>query len=108
MTKWQGTRSLLLFLGLHKVGFFRISLFIPNGSYSNKAQSMWKVKLFLAMLLSAILQSGLILESIQRMFLLSFWATGTVYMNFDEKKTLRMFSRIRLDCRVALTPTERA
>ena len=30
--------------------------------------------------------SGLILENIQRMFLLSVWATGTMYMNFDEKK----------------------
>ena len=35
--------------------------------------------------LSTILQSGLILENIQRMFLLSIWATGTMYMNFDDK-----------------------
>ena len=34
---------------------------------------------------SAILRSGLILENIRRMFLLSIWVTGTVYMNFDEK-----------------------
>ena len=35
--------------------------------------------------ISAILRSGLILENIQRMFLLSIWDTGTMYMNFDEK-----------------------
>ena len=34
---------------------------------------------------SAILRSGLILENIRRMFLLSTWVTGTMYMNFDEK-----------------------
>ena len=34
---------------------------------------------------SAILRSGLILENIRRMFLLSIWVTGTMYMNFDEK-----------------------
>ena len=34
---------------------------------------------------SAILRSGLILEVIRRMFLLSIWVTGTMYMNFDEK-----------------------
>ena len=33
---------------------------------------------------SAILQSVLILEKFRRMFLLSFWATGTMYTNFDE------------------------
>ena len=33
----------------------------------------------------AILRSELILENIGRMFLLSIWATGTMYMNFDEK-----------------------
>ena len=33
----------------------------------------------------AILQSGLILKNIRRVFLLSIWATGTMYMNFDEK-----------------------
>ena len=55
---------------------------------------------------SAILRSGLILENIRRMFLLSIWVTGTMYMNFDEN-ILRMFSRIRLDCRIALTPPER-
>ena len=30
----------------------------------------------------AILRSGLILENIRRMFLLSVWVTGTMYMNF--------------------------
>ena len=34
---------------------------------------------------SAILRSGLILENIRRMFLLSVWVTGTMYMNFYEK-----------------------
>ena len=34
---------------------------------------------------SAILQSGLILENIRKMFLPSIWVTGTMYMNFDEK-----------------------
>ena len=34
---------------------------------------------------SALLRSCLILENIRRMFLLSVWATGTMYMNFDEK-----------------------
>ena len=34
---------------------------------------------------SAILRSGQILENIRRMFLLSVWATGTMYINFDEK-----------------------
>ena len=32
---------------------------------------------------SAVLQSGLILENIRRMILLSIWATGTMYTNFD-------------------------
>ena len=34
---------------------------------------------------SAILRSGLILEVIRRLFLLSVWVTGTMYMDFDEK-----------------------
>ena len=34
---------------------------------------------------SAILRSGLILEVIRRLFLLSIWVTGTMYMKFDEK-----------------------
>ena len=34
---------------------------------------------------STILRSGLILENIRRMFLLSIWDTGTMYLNFDEK-----------------------
>ena len=33
---------------------------------------------------SVILRSGLILENIRRMVLLSISATGTMYMNFDE------------------------
>ena len=44
VTKW---RSLLLFLAPHKVGFFRISLFIPNGICPNKAQTTRKIKFFL-------------------------------------------------------------
>ena len=39
--------SLLLFLGPHKVGFFRVSLFIPNGICSNKAHGTRKIKFFL-------------------------------------------------------------
>ena len=34
---------------------------------------------------STILRSGLILENIQKVFLLSIWATGTMYMCFDDK-----------------------
>ena len=34
---------------------------------------------------SAMLRSGLILENIRKMFLLSVWVTGTMYMNFYEK-----------------------
>ena len=34
---------------------------------------------------STIPRSGLILENNRRMFLLSIWVTGTMYMNFDEK-----------------------
>ena len=34
---------------------------------------------------SPILQSGLILENSRRMFLLSNWDTGTMYLNFEEK-----------------------
>ena len=36
------------FLAPYKVGLFRISLFMPNGICSNKVQSTWKIKLFLA------------------------------------------------------------
>ena len=51
---------------------------------------------------TAILRSGLILENIRRMFLLSIWVTGTMYMNFDEKHSPNVL-RIRPDCRIALT-----
>ena len=60
---------------------------------------------------STILRSGLILENIRRMFfLLSIRITGTMYIisEFLTKNILRMFSRIRPDCRIALTPRERA
>ena len=50
--------GVLLFLAPHQVGYFRISRFISDGIWSNKALSGG---------LSAILQSGLILENIQRM-----------------------------------------
>ena len=43
---------------------------------------------------SAILRSGLILENIQRMFLLSIWVTGTMYMNFDEKHSLNVLKNL--------------
>ena len=39
---------------------------------------------------SAILRSGLYLENIRRMFLLSVWVTRTMYMNFDEKHPLNV------------------
>ena len=39
---------------------------------------------------SAILRPELILENIRKMFLLSVWATGTMYMNFDEKHSLNV------------------
>ena len=56
----------VLFLAPHMVGFFlKISI-----------HTKWNL---------FILRSGLILENIRRMFLLSIWATGTMYMNFDEK-----------------------
>ena len=42
-----GAQSLLLFLAPHHVGCFRISRFIPDGIYSNKAQSTRKIKLSL-------------------------------------------------------------
>ena len=42
----QMTQSLLLCLTPLQVGFFRISLFILNGIYSNKAHT-WKMKLFM-------------------------------------------------------------
>ena len=73
VTKWLGKRGLLLFLAPHKVGFFKIFLFIRNGF------------LFFQIKCNAILRSGLILENIRKMFLLSIWATGTMYINFDEK-----------------------
>ena len=60
-------RSLLLFLLPHQVGFFRISRFMPDGICSNKAQSTWKNQA-LSGGVSAILQSGLIPENIQRKF----------------------------------------
>ena len=56
---------------------------------------------------SALLRSGLILENIRRMFLLSIWVTGTMYMNFYEKHS-EMFTRIRSNRRIALTQPERA
>ena len=64
VTKWLDTQSLLLFLALHKVGFFRISLFIPNGICLNKAQRTWKIKLksssFLCKCYSAIWSNSLL------------------------------------------------
>ena len=56
---------------------------------------------------NAILRSGLILESIRRMFLLSIWATRTMYMNFDVKHSSKVLeNQTRL--KKALTPTEKA
>ena len=86
-TKW---RNLFLFLAPHKVSFLEYLY-----SYQKEfVQIKRRVR-------------GKNLENI-RMFLLSIWDTGIMCMNFDEKKILRMFSRIRPDCRIALTSPERA
>ena len=47
VTKWRGTRRLLLYLAPHQVGLFRISRFVPDETCSNKAQSTRKFELFL-------------------------------------------------------------
>ena len=72
--------DLLLFLAPHKVGFFRISLEFVRIKRRVRGKSI-----SLEGGVSDILRSGLILEIIRRMFLLSIWATGTMYMNSDEK-----------------------
>ena len=58
--------SLLLFLAPLQVGCFRIYRFIPDELFSNKAQLAENQALSRGV--SAILQSGLILENIRRMF----------------------------------------
>ena len=51
-----------------QVGCFRISRFIPDELFSNKAQIEFAENQALSRGVSAILQSGLILENIRRMF----------------------------------------
>ena len=52
----------------------------------------------------AVRQSGLILENIRRMFLLSIWATGTMYINFDEKHSPNVLeNQTRLQNRACTT-----
>ena len=60
--------SLLLFLAPLQVGCFRISRFIPDGFFFFKESAEYAENQALSGGVSAILQSGLILENIQRMF----------------------------------------
>ena len=108
MTKWLGAQSLLLFLASLQVGFFRTSWFIPDGIFSNffKLSTQYAENQALSDGVSAILQSV--------------WFSGTfgifsskfMYIvpvtQIDSKNILLMFSRIRPDRRIALTPPERA
>ena len=57
--------------------------------------------------LSAILQSGLILEKFEEYFLSKFMYIVPV-AQIDSKNILRMFSKISPDPRIVLTPPERA
>ena len=66
MTKLLGAQCLLLCLAPLQVGCFRISRFIPDELFSNKAQ--FAKNQALSRGVSAMLQSGLILENIRRMF----------------------------------------
>ena len=88
MLRDQMTRytELVSILAPHKVGRLKISQFIPNGICPNKVQS--KIN---SGGVSAILRPGQILENIQRMFLLTVWATGTMSTNFDENLSSECF-----------------
>ena len=57
---------------------------------------------------SAIHQPGLILENIQRMFFIKIHVHCPGSSDWQQKNILRMFSRMRQDRRIALTPPERA
>ena len=84
MTKWPGTRSLLLFLALHKVGFFRISLFTPYGigqikrRACGKSNSFWWCKCY-----STIWSSSQ--EHSKNVFAVNADYRDNVYMYFVEK-----------------------
>ena len=106
VTKWLGAQSLLLFLATLQVGCFRISRYIPDGFlFSNKAQSSRKIKLFLVV---SVLFCNLVWFS--RTFGECFTSKSMYIVTvtqIDTKNILRMFSRIRSDRRIALTPPER-
>ena len=84
--KWLNAWSLLLFLAPHQVRFFRISRFIPDWIYSNKAQSTRKIKLFL----QSILQSGMILKNIQRMFFVTIHVNCSGSLDWQQKHSLNV------------------
>ena len=104
VTKWLGTGSLVLFLAPHKVRFFRISLFIPNGFCSNKAQSTCTRKIKLIELFCDLVSYS---RTLEECFCCQSGLLGQCTWILT-KNILRMFSRIRLDCRIALTSPERA
>ena len=85
VTKWLrvGTWSLLLFLATHKVGFYSYKMeFVQiKRRVRGKSSSLCWCKCY---------WSGLILENIRKMFLLSIWATGTMNMSFDDKHSLNV------------------
>ena len=103
VTKWLGAQSLLLVLTPLQVRFFRISRFIPDGIFSNEAQSTRKLKLFLVV---SVLFCNLVWFS--RTFGEYFRHVNCQVTQIDSKNILRIFSRIRPDRRIVLTPPERA
>ena len=74
----------LLFLALHTAGFFLEYLYSYQMELVQIKRRVCQKKPHSGGV-SIILRSGLILENIQRMFMLLIWATGTMYMNFDKK-----------------------
>ena len=98
--------EILLFLAPLQTGFFRISLFIPNGICSNKAQSIQKIKLLLVVLalFSDLVQFS---RTFEECFCCQSGSPGQCTWILM-KNILRMFLKIRPDCRIALTPRERA
>ena len=104
MAKWLGAQSLLLFLAPHQVGFFFRC--IPNGIYSNKAQSTWKNQAFsggVSLLCNLVWFSRTFGECFSSEFMYIVLVT-----QIDSKNIRRMSSRIRPDRRIVLTPQERA
>ena len=107
VTKWWGTRSLLLFLAPHKVGFsieylysYQMQFVQIKHRVCGKSRSFWYCKRYSAIMSISRAHSSFFF------FLLSVRATGTIYMNSDIN-ILRMFSRIRPDCKLVHTPPER-